>query len=80
MTKTEKDQLVQLSETVNAMAKQLAQNTSDTAMTKQDMAQIKLELASWSGGRKTLVWVIGVLLSMGIIISSIYEAVKAAAR
>lgn len=55
---------------VHAMSKQLNQNTKDTA-------DIKLEIASWTGGRKVIVWGIGVLLSVGIIISSIYAAVRA---
>lgn len=43
---------------------------------QSDLSEIKETLASWTGGRKTLVWAIGFLLSVGIIISSIYEALK----
>lgn len=73
MTKQELDQIAELTRTVNAMSIQLNKNTTDTA-------EIKLTMASWTGGRRTLVWVIGVLLSVGIIISSVYEAIKASVK
>lgn len=73
MTKHELDKLAELTSTVNAMSIQLKKNTDDTAA-------IKLTLAGWTGGRKALVWAISILLSVGIIASSVYAAVKASVR
>jgi len=54
---------------MNAMYKQLNINTTKTT-------SIETTLASWTGGRKVLVWIIGVILTFGMIIATIIEAFK----
>lgn len=76
MTRQETETLNELKEIVKAMGKQLEQNTKDTAATTKDVAEIKLTLAGWTSGRKVLVWAIGVLLSVGVILSSVYAAIR----
>lgn len=73
MTRKEQETLEKLSEKVDGMVVQLKTNTEDTA-------DIKLQLAGWTGGRKALVWAIGILGTIGIIASSIYEGVRSAVR
>lgn len=63
MTKAEKEILADLVDKMDDM--------------QGEITEIKTTLASWTGGRKALVWGIGVLLSLGVIVSTIYAAIRA---
>lgn len=65
-----------ISKKQDAMVEQLRANTKDTKSTSTKVAGIELTLANWTGGRKVLVWVVGVLLTLGVILSTIYEALR----
>ena len=63
MTRTEAETLAVLSERVTQMARQLDQNTRDTA-------SIKSSLDNLSGGKQALMWLIGFMVSVGVIVST----------
>lgn len=69
MTVQEKTQLELLTQTVEAMKTQLNQNTKDTT-------QIKSTLDNLTGAKQALIWVTGLLVSIGLIIVGIIEIAR----
>lgn len=64
MTKTEAETLAVLSERVSLMATQLEKNTKDTA-------DIKSSLDNLTGGKQALMWITGLMVSVGVIIATV---------
>lgn len=64
MTTREAETLAVLSERVTLMAKQLDKNTQDTAA-------IKSSLDNLTGGKQALMWITGLLVSVGVVVATI---------
>lgn len=69
MTVKEETQLALLVQTVAGMKTQLDKNTQDTA-------NIKSTLDNLTGSKQALIWVTGLLVSIGLIIIGIIEIVR----
>lgn len=64
MTPKESETLAVLVEKVHSMAKQLDQNTKDTA-------SIKSTLDNLTGGKQALMWLTGVIVSVGLLVATL---------
>ena len=64
MTQKEAEMLARLSERMSSMEKQLNQNTKDTAA-------IKSSLDNLTGGKQALMYITGLLVSVGVIIATL---------
>lgn len=64
MTQKEAVMFAQLSERMSAMERQLDKNTKDTAA-------IRSSLDNLSGGKQALLWLTGLLVSIGVIIATV---------
>ena len=63
MTKKDEIDLAKLAEQVKLMAKQLEQNTRDTAA-------IRSTLDNLTGGKQALMWGTGILVSVAVVIAT----------
>lgn len=69
MTQRETETLARLTARVDIMAQQLDQNTKDTAA-------IKSTLDNLTGGKQALMWITGIIVSIGVIVATWLGAIR----